>query len=533
MKKIFLSLLLLVFFVQLPLRGLAVTSINPLAPQSVNDLIIVSDVEKIAMNANTKKLNARALDQFKLANESYIEGVRLLQQDKFKKSIAALKTAYKNYNRAKLNNDAMNFIYVQMAVAYVRSQEPRDEKKALKFLESVSKSIYKEKVWAYNIAVMKNILKQEEDAAEILEGVIKKDKFFFKAYEDLADIYNNLNENKKAEKILTKLSETKDILANKERKKQAIALKEKEKTGIPKKPSKKNEHPKGIIPLKESLEANGNAQSLMKNESISNFSSKARKQLKKGEEEYLKGLSMYSSGEYDLAAKAFKSALKKYDRAKVKQITLDYISVQLAMSYARSPNKRSKKKVAPLLEDLDKDILKEQEWAYNVAVMYYHLEKKDKALDLLNKCTNMDKYFLTAYQNKIAIYNEQDETKKALKAFREHEKYKDELTDIYRNYVKSGNLPDGIDFSFLEGAIFRISLGDFNEYYLPVDIFLHDNLLIEPLGNDYYTYVCGNYSNFIHAENYIDKILIRYPEAHVVAFKDGKRTDFSQKKNSN
>ncbi|MAN49858.1 MAG: hypothetical protein CMD04_03445, partial [Flavobacteriales bacterium] len=118
MKKIFLSLLLLVFFVQLPLRGLAVTSINPLAPQSVNDLIIVSDVEKIAMNANTKKLNARALDQFKLANESYIEGVRLLQQDKFKKSIAALKTAYKNYNRAKLNNDAMNFIYVQMAVAY-------------------------------------------------------------------------------------------------------------------------------------------------------------------------------------------------------------------------------------------------------------------------------------------------------------------------------------------------------------------------------------------------------------------------------
>ena len=41
------------------------------------------------------------------------------------------------------------------------------------------------------------------------------------------------------------------------------------------------------------------------------------------------------------------------------------------------------------------------------------------------------------------------------------------------------------------------------------------------------------WQSIILLENYIDKILIRYPEAHVVAFKDGKRTDFSQKKNSN
>ena len=87
---------------------------------------------------------------------------------------------------------------------------------------------------------------------------------------------------------------------------------------------------------------------------------------------------------------------------------------------------------------------------------------------------------------------------------------------------------EGVDLSFLDGAIFRIALGDFNEYHLPVDIYLHEDLVMVPLGEDYFSYTCGNYESFIKAEAYLKNLtVIRYPEAHIIAFKDGVRTDFS------
>ena len=88
-------------------------------------------------------------------------------------------------------------------------------------------------------------------------------------------------------------------------------------------------------------------------------------------------------------------------------------------------------------------------------------------------------------------------------------------------------MQEGVDLSFLDGAIFRIALGEFNEYQLPVDIYLHEELVIVPLGDDYYSYTCGNYESFIKAEAYLKKLIVRYPEAHIIAFKDGVRTDFS------
>ena len=200
----------------------------------------------------------------------------------------------------------------------------------------------------------------------------------------------------------------------------------------------------------------------------------------------MKGVALFNNGEYDLASKSFKSSLKKYTQAKAKQATLNYITVQLAMSYFRSPNDRNKKKVVPLLEDLSKEIYDERDWVYNLAVMYYGLGRTERSIELLKTCIDLDKYFLIGYQNQIALFNEQDKLKDAKKAYRQHEKFKDELTQIYKRYVRTGEIEEGIDFSFLDGAIFRVALGDFNEYQLPVDIYLHDELLIVPLGNDYF-----------------------------------------------
>ena len=125
--------------------------------------------------------------------------------------------------------------------------------------------------------------------------------------------------------------------------------------------------------------------------------------------------------------------------------------------------------------------------------MYHGLGKTEKSLELLHMCSDLDPYFLISYQNQVALYNEQKDLKSAKKSFKNHEKYKDELTQIYKRFVRTGEMQEGVDLSFLDGAIFRISLGEFNEYQLPVDIYLHEDLVIVPLGEDYFSYTCGNY----------------------------------------
>ena len=75
------------------------------------------------------------------------------------------------------------------------------------------------------------------------------------------------------------------------------------------------------------------------------FDDRTRKKIREGQQAFEEGVALFNNGEYDLASKSFfKSSLKKYTQAKVKQATLNYITVQLAMSYYRSPNDRNKKK---------------------------------------------------------------------------------------------------------------------------------------------------------------------------------------------
>ena len=62
----------------------------------VNDLIIVSDIDKIAQYSKLKNLSERSLDQVKTGNDAYEEGVKFLQQGKSKDAITAFKTAFKN-----------------------------------------------------------------------------------------------------------------------------------------------------------------------------------------------------------------------------------------------------------------------------------------------------------------------------------------------------------------------------------------------------------------------------------------------------
>ena len=189
-----------------------------------NDLIIISDVAKVMEYAKVKGLSDRAADQVKLADEAYTKGVQLMQQSDNVKAILSFKTALKNYKRAKLNDDALNFPNLQLALAHQLSNDARNQKKVLRYLELVTNSVEKEKEWLYNLAILNYLNRNEELAAEQLEAVIKMDKNFFKAYGNLAAVYQAINDSKKADKVLTRLKYAQDDLAEKQRKEQLACL---------------------------------------------------------------------------------------------------------------------------------------------------------------------------------------------------------------------------------------------------------------------------------------------------------------------
>ena len=90
------------------------------------------------------------------------------------------------------------------------------------------------------------------------------------------------------------------------------------------------------------MTAKGNAKTVLKNETITEFDDRLRKKLREGQELYDQGIVLFNSSEFPLAIKAFKSSLKKFNQAKVSQLTLSYVNTFLAMSYFRSSEKRDK-----------------------------------------------------------------------------------------------------------------------------------------------------------------------------------------------
>ena len=155
----------------------------------------------------------------------------------------------------------------------------------------------------------------------------------------MAAIYQAINNPKKADKVLTRLKYAQDDLAEKQRKEQLALAKKKEKAKSSNKADKieiKSVPPKGINIDPISLSAVGDGKSVLKNETITAFDDRLRKKLREGQELYDQGVVLFNAGEFPLAIKAFKSSLKKFNQAKVSQLTLSYVNTNLAMSYFRS-----------------------------------------------------------------------------------------------------------------------------------------------------------------------------------------------------
>ena len=74
----------------------------------------ISDVDKVLQHEKAKEISKRTLDQSKLADQHYTSGVEKMNSKNYDGAIKEFKTAMKRYKRAKLSDNALNYIRINM-----------------------------------------------------------------------------------------------------------------------------------------------------------------------------------------------------------------------------------------------------------------------------------------------------------------------------------------------------------------------------------------------------------------------------------
>ncbi len=224
--------------------------------------------------------------------------------------------------------------------------------------------------------------------------------------------------------------------------------------------------------------------------------------------------------EYDKAIDELKEAEKRFKRGKITEDGLNFVRGNLAIAYLSKGDKRGLGQAKRYLKYLTKQIYKTRDWTYNLGVAYYTFGDKDNALDLFKLSTKQDKLYLKPYQNMIYIYNEKDETKKALSSQKSYEKNRDDL-------IRSFSKQDQSKYNVTDPYVFRVNLGTYGTFNTPEDIYNEGDLITVPLDNETTTYIGGMFYNMNDAIKYQKQMRKRgYSDAFIVAFKDGEKTEF-------
>ena len=161
----------------------------------------ISKVENILQYENTKKLTKRSIDQSKIASKHYEDGVIFMKDKEFNQAINEFKNAIKRYKRAKVSENALNYVRVNMALCYAFTGNKQDISASDRFLNLLTKKIYNENDWSYNIAIAFHQIEKPNEAAKILSSIIRKDENNFQSYVTLAKIYEDSGNEKEAMKV--------------------------------------------------------------------------------------------------------------------------------------------------------------------------------------------------------------------------------------------------------------------------------------------------------------------------------------------
>ena len=483
----------------------------------------ISDVKNILQYENPKELTKRTIQQTNLAEANYSAAIELMKNKDYTSAIIEFKSAMKKYKRAKLSDDALNFIRVNMALSYAHTGNKEDLALSKRLLTLVTSRIYSEINWTYNIGVAHNKVGNSAEAASLLSSIIRKDEFHFQAYVTLENIYRNSGNEKDADKVIERMqtAEAKLIVKN-QRSKSSNKQKTKQKSG-------KKFIPTGERPDITNLKIPSKDDHLQFNK-IDAINDRSMIQIQEGIGEYNIGVKALINKEYSTAQARLKNTEKKFKRGKINEDGLNFTRGNLAIAFLASGEKRGIGQSKRHLGKLTPKIYKDRKWTYNLAVAHYTFAtnsrgatKSDymsKAIKLFKIVIKTDKLFLPAHENLIYIYKEIDEDSKAIRAQQNYEKCRNEL-------IKSFSRQDQLELGMSDLHIFRVKLGTFGEYDTPVALFDENEVITIPISENKTTYLAGMFYNLEDAVKYQKRMLrIGYENALIIAYKNGNEIEF-------
>ena len=482
----------------------------------------ISDVEKVLMHEKNKDISKRSIEQSRLAGKHYSTAVEMMIKKEYSAALNEFKSAMKRYKRAKLSDDALNFLRVNMALSYANTGNKEDLSQSIRYLELITPKVYSDNKWTYNIAIAHHKTGNVNDAASLLSSVIRKDEFYFQAYVTLEDIYRSSGNQKDADKVIERMQTSEAKLIQKNQKTSSVSEKSKDKK------KKKVSISKGERPNVKNLKIVRKDDHLQFNKT-NNIDERSMIQIQDGIREYNLGIKALSNKEYSTAQTHFKNTEKKLKRGKIKEDGLNFTRGNLAISYLATGEKRGIGQAKRHLKNLTPKIYKTREWTYNLAVAHYTYANKSrgatkkeymkKTIKLFRTSIKQDKLFLPAYQNLIYIYRELNEEKKALSTHKTYEKARKQLM---KSFSKQDQIAKGGDT-----YIFRVNLGTFGEFDTPVDLFEEEYLITVPISEQKTAYLAGIFYTLDTAITYQKNMKKQgFTTSFIVAFKDGEKVEF-------
>ena len=358
-KKIFLSLGLILgisLFANQKMLATTITDSTTTEQYTPFYWDVISDVDKVLQHEKMKDLNKRAIDQSKIGSKHYETAVKKMQNKDYLVAIAEFKNAMKRYKRAKLGPDAYNYLYTNMALCFVSTGKTKDKVMAKRYVNLLTKTIFKEKQWLYNIAIVHYNLNNQDEAASMLSSCIRMDEFNYQAYETLKAIYNESGNTKSANKVHDQMQSA-----------QAKELKQSQRAKADKKSGKKKKG-KVVITASSGEKPDINnirivgKDDLLQFNKIDKIDERSMDQIQLGVGAYNAGVKALKNKEYSKAIDDLKEAEKRLKRGKITEDGLNFVRGNLAIAYLSKGDKRGLGQAKKYLKYLTKQIYKTRDW---------------------------------------------------------------------------------------------------------------------------------------------------------------------------
>ena len=144
----------------------------------------------------------------------------------------------------------------------------------------------------------------------------------------------------------------------------------------------------------------------------------------------------------------------------------------------------------------------------------------EKSVRLFRSAIQIDKLFLTAYENLIYVYKAMGEDAKALKTHKAFVKSRDRLLNSFSKDEQT-KLGMGVPY------VFRVRLGTYGVYTAPVELYDQEYLITVPVNERQTSFLAGMFYNLKDAQVYLKKMQKNgFQGASIAAFKDGEITEF-------